>query len=79
MKDRLNIYDASKGKHFKDFNTERQGDICMDYYNKKKAGEDVSVYPPFIAEVQGLGSALDRPAKNMGDFPTPADEKTKVA
>jgi hypothetical protein len=68
---------TAQGKHFKDFNTEQQGDICMDYYVKKKAGADVSVYLPFIAEVQGLGSALNRPRKDMGDFPTP-DEKTKV-
>jgi outer membrane lipoprotein SlyB len=70
---------TAKGKRFKDFNTEQQGDICMDYYVKKKAGEDVSVYLPFIAEVQGLGSALNRPTKDMGDFPTPADEKTRTA
>ena len=52
--DEAGLRDATaKGKRFTDFNTEQQGDICMDFYVKKKAGQDVSVYLPFIAQVQG--------------------------
>jgi hypothetical protein len=44
-----------QGKHFKDFNTEQQGDILRDYYNKLKAGQDTSAYEPFVAEVKAGG------------------------
>jgi uncharacterized protein DUF4157 len=53
-----------EGKRFKEFNTEQQGDICEDYYKKKKAGQDVSAYQPFIDQIQG-GAA-------KGDFEIPA-------
>jgi Domain of unknown function (DUF4157) len=44
---------AKQGKHFRDFNTEQQGDICRDYYLARKAGLDTSAFDPFIAEVRG--------------------------
>jgi len=55
---------SQDGKRFKGFNTEQQGDICMDYYKKKKAKQDVSAYQPFIDQIQGGGA--------RGDFPVPA-------
>jgi hypothetical protein len=55
---------SQEGKRFREFNTEQQGDICMDYYKKKKATQDVSAYQPFIDQIQG-GAA-------KGDFPVPA-------
>ena len=66
----------AQGKRFTDFNTEQQGDICKDYYIKRKGGQDVSAYEPFIAEVKGeLGANAPRPA---GDFPVPTGE-TRMA
>jgi Domain of unknown function (DUF4157) len=53
---------AAQHKSFRSFNTEQQGDILRDYYNKLKAGEDTSAYDPFITEVQG---------RKLGDFPSP--------
>jgi hypothetical protein len=55
---------TQEGKRFKTFNTEQQGDICMDYYRKKKASQDVSAYQPFIDQIQG--------GAEKGDFPVPA-------
>lgn len=54
---------TAQNKHFRDFETEQQGDICKDYYVKRKAGQDVSVYEPFIAEVKGEAQPV------RGDFP----------
>jgi len=45
--------DAKHGRHFRDYNTEQQGDICRDYYLAKKAARDTSAFDPFILEVQG--------------------------
>lgn len=50
---------ASAGKHFTDFQTEQQGDILRDYYNKLMAGADTSAYDPFVAEVKAGGRKLD--------------------
>jgi hypothetical protein len=70
--DEKGLRDAlAQGKKFTDFNTEQQGDICMDYYVKKKAGMDVSAYQPFIDQLQG-GS---RP---LGDFPLPVGSRAVV-
>ena len=44
---------TAQGKRFIDFNTEQQADILKDYYIKKKGGQDVSAYEPFVAQVQG--------------------------
>ncbi len=44
---------AKQGRHFLDFNTEQQGNICRDYYLAKKAGRDTSAFDPFILEVRG--------------------------
>ncbi|HSQ23355.1 MAG TPA: DUF4157 domain-containing protein, partial [Pyrinomonadaceae bacterium] len=65
----------AQGKRFTDFNTEQQGDICRDYYRKRKANQDVSAYEPFIAEVKGELRPEPRPA---GDFPVPSGD-TRVA
>src|SRR5262249_40145440 len=54
-------------KHFRDFNTEQQGDICKDYYIKTKAGQDVSAYEPFIAEAKG--EPQPDIMRQPGDFP----------
>ena len=58
---------TAEHKHFRDFETEQQGDICKDYYVKRKAGRDVSAYEPFIAEVKGepQPDVMHQP----GDFP----------
>jgi hypothetical protein len=40
------------GKGFTSFNTEQQGDILEDYYNKLKAGLDVTAWQPFVDEVK---------------------------
>jgi hypothetical protein len=53
----------AQGRHFSDFQTEQQGDICRDYYIKLKTGQDTSLYDPFIAEVQA-GKSLNRPASD---------------
>ena len=47
---------AAAGKHFLDFNTEQQGDICEDYYKALKAGRSTTAYDPFIAEVKRGGA-----------------------
>ena len=63
---------AGKGKGFRDFNTEQQGDICRDYYRVRRADGDTSAYDPFIREVKGLPGPLSRDdtAPGAGDFPT---------
>ncbi len=43
---------AKAGKHFKDFNTEQQGDIVEDYYKRVKSGQPTTAWLPFIKEVQ---------------------------
>jgi hypothetical protein len=42
-------------KHFRDFNTEQQGDICQAYWRAKRNGTDTSAYEPYIHEVQNGG------------------------
>ncbi|CAM5737590.1 hypothetical protein MAUB1S_02907 [Mycolicibacterium aubagnense] len=42
-------------KHFRDFNTEQQGDICQAYWRAKTGGKDTSAYAPYIDEVQNGG------------------------
>lgn len=59
----------AQGRHFSDFQTEQQGDICRDYYIKLKAGQDTSLYDPFIAEVQA-GHNLNRPASGAASTGT---------
>ena len=61
----------SEGKHFLDFNTEQQADICANYYGVSEGfmGGDKSVYEPFIREVRrgGLRDApRQRPEMNDG-------------
>lgn len=52
-----------QGRHFTDFNTEQQADICRNYYRRVKAGGDTSLFDPFIAEVRA-GHSLNRPASS---------------
>lgn len=59
---------AAEGKHFRDFNTEQQGDICRNYYIAHQAALDTRAYDPFIREVKGL-PAIDS-LRGPGDFPT---------
>jgi hypothetical protein len=64
----------SEGKHFLDFNTEQQADICANYYGVSEGfmGGDKSVYEPFIREVRrgGLPDApRQRPEMNDGVIP----------
>ena len=40
------------GKGFLDFNPEQQGDITREYYFRAKKGKDISIWEPFIQEVQ---------------------------
>jgi hypothetical protein len=42
-------------KHFRDFNTEQQGDICQAYWLADTDGEDTSAYGPYIDEVRNGG------------------------
>jgi hypothetical protein len=60
--------EAAKGRHFRDFNTEQQGDICRDYYVALQAGRDTSAFEPFILDVQGL--PREATPTRPGDFPT---------
>jgi hypothetical protein len=50
---------TAQGRHFRDFQTEQQGDILRDYYIKLKAGQDTSAYDPFVAEVKGPAQTLN--------------------
>jgi hypothetical protein len=59
---------AKKGRRFRDFNTEQQGDICRNYYIALEAGQDTSAFEPFILDVQGL--PRDATPTRPGDFPT---------
>lgn len=65
---------VTDGKRFRDFNTEQQADILKDYYVKKKAGQDVSAYEPFVAEVKG--SAQRGRANDSRNTVTPAPTRT---
>jgi hypothetical protein len=50
---------TAQGKHFREFNTEQQGDICADYYRKltnNASDPDLSAYLPFIQEVQATSA-----------------------
>jgi hypothetical protein len=42
-------------KHFRDFNTEQQGDICQAYWIMKTTGGDTSAYEPYLDEVRNGG------------------------
>jgi hypothetical protein len=57
------------GRHFRDFNTEQQGDICEDYYTALTSGGDTKPYEPFIAEVKNGGLPLPT-GKDMTPDPT---------
>ena len=47
------LKDALKaGKRFTDFNTEQQGDILADYYERRVSGKNVDAWQPFVHEVQ---------------------------
>lgn len=53
----------AEGKHFTDFNTEQQGDILRTYYIRRRAGQDVSAWEPFVEEVRNHGrSGSARPS-----------------
>ncbi len=69
---------TQQNKHFRDFETEQQGDICKDYYVKRKARQDVSAYEPFIAEVKGILLPEPDVMHQPGDFPMDTGE-TKMA
>jgi Domain of unknown function (DUF4157) len=58
-------------KHFRDFNTEQQGDICQAYWIAKTNGADISAYAPYIDEVQngGMPSQCD-PGQSKGGSAT---------
>ena len=43
---------SQRGKKLAEFNLEQQGDLCRSYYYRLCAGEDVSAWQPFIAELQ---------------------------
>lgn len=65
---------TAQGKHFRDFNTEQQGDICRDYYrNLKTPGASVTAYLPFIQEVQNTSapssSSNSQPASSPSAAP----------
>jgi len=41
-----------KGKLFKQFNPEQQGNITQSYYDRKRRGLDVSAWEPYIDEIR---------------------------
>ena len=67
------------GKHFVDFNTEQQADICADYWAIREGyrSGDKGVYEPFIAEVKNGGLPV-APKPEYNDAPTPSG-KTMMA
>ena len=70
---------SAEGKHFVDFNTEQQADICADYYAISegfKSG-DKSAYEPFIREVR-RGGMPEAPKPEFNDGVMPSGP-TKVA
>jgi hypothetical protein len=44
--------DLAAGKRYCDYNREQQGQIAQDYCTLVEAGEDTTVYEPFIAELR---------------------------
>jgi hypothetical protein len=62
---------TAQGKRFVDFNTEQQADILKDYYRRKKSGQDVSAYEPFVAQVQG-----STPGRGVKDSRIKTDVRT---
>jgi hypothetical protein len=44
------------GRGFLDFNPEQQGDITREYYFRFKKGEDISLWEPFIQEIQNISN-----------------------
>lgn len=65
----------ARGKHFLQYNTEQQGDILQDYYEKLKAGDDTSAYDPFVAEVKNHGRPVGR-TLNDRNLRTPGGSDT---
>jgi uncharacterized protein DUF4157 len=47
-----------EGKRFIDFNTEQQGDILGDYYERLVTKQSTIAWSPFVAEVQGTRGIL---------------------
>jgi hypothetical protein len=43
-----------EGKGFLNFNPEQQGDITREYYFRSKKRQDISVWEPFIQEIQNI-------------------------
>ncbi len=41
-----------RGKRLCDFNREQQAQIAEDYYNRRRAGDDVTAYEPFIQDLR---------------------------
>jgi hypothetical protein len=71
---------SAAGKHFVDFNTEQQADICADYYAIRegfKSG-DKSIYEPFIQEVR-RGGLPEAPKPEFNDGVMPAKGPTMMA
>jgi hypothetical protein len=58
-------------KHFRDFNTEQQGDICQAYWLAQTNGSDTSAYEPYLDEVRngGMRGQCD-PGPKKGDTAT---------
>jgi len=48
------------GKHFLDFNTEQQADICSHYYSRLEAGGDTSPFEPYVEEVRHDGFPVSK-------------------
>jgi type VI secretion system secreted protein VgrG len=44
----------AQGRKFGDFNLEQQGDIARNFYERIARGQDVKVFNPFIAQLQGI-------------------------
>jgi hypothetical protein len=59
------------GKHFLDFNTEQQADICSHYYSRVTSGGDTTPFDPYINEVKHDGLPVGKkPEPDDGILPT---------
>jgi len=59
------------GKHFLEFNTEQQADICSHYYSALTSGADTSPFDPYIEEVKHGGFPVGKkPEPDDGVMPS---------
>jgi hypothetical protein len=65
------LKNARADKHFLDFNTKQQADICSHYYSALTSGGDTSPFDPYIEEVKHGGLPVGKkPEPNDGVMPS---------